>query len=192
MAIAKSSERLAGEVLIVFPDRPDLALGELPSPAAFGEFHPFLKGVFSQWHPTRFVIEDIEYNCAEQYMMAAKAVLFRDLEAAERIMKTDDPALQKRLGARVHGFDEALWTKWRLHIVYQASIAKFTQNPGAQRQLLRTAPAMLVEANPRDWNWGNGLQLDDPANQDPASWKGENLLGKILTLVREELTNPQI
>lgn len=119
-------------------------------------------------------------------MMAAKAVMFGDLERAEKIMRTDDPALQKRLGATVRDFDEALWAKWRIHIVYEANMAKFSQNSGAERQLLRTSPSMLVEANPRDWNWGNGLSLDDPANHDPTSWKGENLLGRILTLVREE------
>jgi len=28
---------------------------------------------FSQWHPADFVIDDIHYNCAEQYMMYQKA-----------------------------------------------------------------------------------------------------------------------
>ena len=46
---------------------------------------------------------------------------------------------------------------------------------------------MLVEANPRDWNWGNGLLVDDPDNQNPDAWKGGNLLGRILTRVRDEI-----
>lgn len=29
--------------------------------------------VFSQWYPCTFVIDDKEYNCAEQYMMYTKA-----------------------------------------------------------------------------------------------------------------------
>ncbi len=46
---------------------------------------------------------------------------------------------------------------------------------------------MLVEANPRDWNWGNGLSLDDARNHNPNAWRGANLLGRILTHLRGEL-----
>ena len=28
---------------------------------------------FSQWHPAPFKLDDVEYNCAEQYMMHQKA-----------------------------------------------------------------------------------------------------------------------
>lgn len=28
---------------------------------------------FSQWHPATFTVDDVEYNCAEQYMMHRKA-----------------------------------------------------------------------------------------------------------------------
>jgi len=28
---------------------------------------------FSQWHPAYFTIDDVTYNCAEQYMMYQKA-----------------------------------------------------------------------------------------------------------------------
>ncbi|MFT4251037.1 MAG: NADAR domain-containing protein [Caulobacter sp.] len=50
-----------------------------------------------------------------------------------------------------------------------------------------TGEAMLVEANPRDWIWGVGLSADDPAVHRPDDWKGENLLGRILTDVRRKL-----
>lgn len=174
--------------MIQFADTPKIKESDLPDPTQFTSFHPFIKGVFSQWHPTQFEISGQTYTCAEQYMMAAKASLFRNANIAEKIMASSDPELQKRLGAQVRGFDEEQWQQRRCEIVYGASLAKFTQNPGALRQLRNTAPAMLVEANPRDWNWGNGLQIDDPSNHDPTKWKGLNLLGRILTLVREELT----
>ena len=28
---------------------------------------------FSQWHPAKFTVDGVEYNCAEQYMMHQKA-----------------------------------------------------------------------------------------------------------------------
>ena len=173
--------------MISFPSVPSVKEADLPAAHTFVSFHPFIKGVFSQWHPTPFDLAGENYNCAEQYMMAAKASLFGDQESFDQIMRSDDPAVQKRLGAQVAPFEHGQWNRWRYHVVYTANHAKFSQNKGCLRQLANTAPAMLVEANPRDWNWGNGLQLDDPANQDPALWKGTNFLGRILTLIREQL-----
>ena len=170
------------------PTAPEITENDLPVASDFSAFHPFIKGVFSQWHPAPFIVNDVEYVCAEQYMMAAKAHPFRRRCDRPENYGNARPAVQKRLGAQVKGFDETLWHHWRNHIVHTANYAKFAQNSGALRQLRNTAPAMLVEANPRDWNWGNGLQIDDPANHDPSLWKGTNLLGRIPTLIREELS----
>jgi hypothetical protein len=177
--------------VISLGERPVATEADLPAAHDFSSFHPFIKGVFSRWHPSPFTVDGVPFSCTEHYMMAAKASLFGDADALERIMASDDPALHKRLGAGVRGFDEAVWHRWRIHIVFTANHAKFTQNPGALRQLRNTAPAMLVEANPRDWNWGNGLQIDDPNNYDPAQWRGTNFLGRVLTLVRGQLSEAQ-
>ena len=160
---------------------------DLPDPLRFTSFHPFITGVFSQWHPAPFVVEGEAFVTAEQWMMAGKARLFGDMDAASAIMATPDPATQKRLGQTVRGFSADAWRDNRIAIVHRGNLEKFRQNDGAARQLRNTAPAMLVEANPRDWNWGNGLHIDDPANLDPALWKGDNLLGRILTLIRDQI-----
>ncbi len=118
-------------------------------------------------------------------MMASKAVLFGDAQRANAIMASDDPSEQKRLGQLVAEFDTATWDAHKVGIVFRGNVEKFRQNAGARRQLTATAGAMLVEANPRDWIWGCGLAADDPAISTPAAWRGENLLGRILTLVRD-------
>lgn len=164
-----------------------LTEADLPDPAAYRLFHPFIKGVFSQWHQTDFTVDGEAFVTAEQWMMVSKARLFDDDVVASQIMATKDPALQKRLGQSVLGFVHETWLEHRISIVHRGNLEKFRQNEGAARQLKATAPAMLVEANPRDWNWGNGLAIDDPGNQRPDAWKGYNLLGRILTLVRDEV-----
>ncbi len=65
--------------------------------------------------------------------------------------------------------------------------AKFTQNAALRDQLLATRGTTLVEASPYDKIWGIGLDAKDPRALDASQWKGLNLLGKILTELREEL-----
>lgn len=165
---------------------PDLTAVDLPDPADFQTFHPFIKGVLSQWHATPFVLDGRDFVTAEQWMMFGKAELFGDSFRAHQICETDDPAAQKHLGALVTPFDQEVWDRWKVSIVYRGNKAKFTQNRGAARQLRATGDAMLVEANVRDWIWGVGLGMEDPAIADPDQWRGTNYLGRILTLIRSE------
>ncbi|MDQ8029622.1 MAG: NADAR family protein [Brevundimonas sp.] len=167
--------------------RPQITEADLPKVEAFDSFHPFIKGVFSQWHPTPFTLEGLSLATAEQWMMVGKARLFGDEAAASAILATPDPAEQKRLGQTVRDFDQAIWDLWKIDIVHRGNRAKFSQNEGAARQLKATARSMLVEANPRDWIWGVGLHVDDVRAHDPAEWRGSNLLGRILTGIRDEL-----
>ena len=51
--------------------------------------------------PSRFAADGVLYKCAEQFMMACKARLFRDDITLSAIMETDDPREQKRLGCHV-------------------------------------------------------------------------------------------
>jgi ribA/ribD-fused uncharacterized protein len=127
------------------------------------------------------------FTCAEQYMMHGKAVLFGDAEMAARILEAKTPKEHKALGREVRGFDGARWESERERIVYEGNHAKFTQNPELLKALLATAGTELVEASPLDRIWGVGLSAEDPRIQDPAAWRGLNLLGKVLTRLREDL-----
>jgi ribA/ribD-fused uncharacterized protein len=168
-------------------DEPLIFEADLPAPEHFDNFHPFIKGVFSQWHPTSFKIDGLTIVTAEQWMMFSKARLFGDHDAASAILATSSPDEQKRFGQTVQDFQQETWDHWKVSFVYEGNLAKFSQNAGAARQLRATGNTMLVEANPRDWIWGVGLAIDDPSVHSPSEWKGGNLLGRILTKVRSEL-----
>ena len=43
------------------------------------------------------------------------------------------------------------------------------------------------ETNPKDTRWGIGLSAEDDRVLDESQWQGENLLGKVLMQVRQEL-----
>jgi ribA/ribD-fused uncharacterized protein len=146
---------------------------------------------FSQWHPARFLIDGVEFNCAEQYMMYGKAKLFADEEMALKIQKSKTPIQQKTLGRKVRHFDEKIWESNCKRIVYDGNYAKFAQNEELKRILIGTKGTTLVEASPMDRIWGVGLAEEDPRIKDKKSWRGKNWLGEILTQVRENLLNDE-
>ena len=150
-------------------------------------YHFFWSGPFSQWHPAEFEIDRVRFNTAEQAMMYFKATLFGDHEIATRILGARKPREQKALGRQVRGFDSAIWDAHKVEIVRRANRAKFGQNRGLRRKLFQTGTRHLVEASPLDAIWGIGLDEATARTVPPEDWPGQNLLGKILTEVREEL-----
>ncbi|EPX65260.1 hypothetical protein D187_000685 [Cystobacter fuscus DSM 2262] len=164
-------------------------LGVQPMDTVRGGFTFFWRSEspFSQWHDSEFVVDAERFICAEQYMMYGKARLFGDGETAARILAARTPKEHKALGREVRGFEGALWERERERIVYEGNHAKFTQNAGLRSALLATRGTLLVEASPLDRIWGVGLSAEDPRIQDPAKWRGLNLLGKVLTRLREDL-----
>ena len=67
-------------------------------------------------------------------------------------------------------------------------MAKFGQNPEMREALLATGSKILVEASPLDRIWGVGLRADDAAVFNPGTWRGLNLLGLALMVVRSRLS----
>lgn len=145
------------------------------------------KSCFSQWWDSPFKVDGVVYQTAEHYMMAEKARLFGDDPTRAQILHASHPNEAKKLGREVKNFSEAVWVKHRVEIVIQANLAKFGQNPALKTFLLNTGERVLVEASPVDRIWGIGLKGDDPLAQNPATWRGLNLLGFALMQVRGQL-----
>ncbi|MDP3505293.1 MAG: NADAR family protein [Myxococcales bacterium] len=142
---------------------------------------------FSQWWPCRFMVDDVPFVTAEQFMMAGKARLFGDRDALAKILAEPDPSKVKALGRQVRSFDETSWARHRFELVAFGSHAKFSQDPALAAHLRSTAGEILVEASPRDRLWGIGLGRANPHVNEPAKWRGQNLLGFALVHAREVL-----
>lgn len=145
------------------------------------------RGCLSQWWVAPFAVDGQRYRTAEHWMMAEKARLFGDPEAERAAIDADHPALAKAAGQTVRDFDEEVWQRERFEIVVQGSVHKFGSDPQLRDYLLGTGERVLVEASPRDRIWGIGLAAQDPAAEDPARWRGLNLLGFALMAARERL-----
>ena len=122
-------------------------------------------------------------------MMYQKAKLFGDNDTAVAILNASDQKIQKSLGRLVKGFDPHIWDENKEMIVDQGNYYKFTQNKIMLIELLSTEDRKLVEASRTDLVWGVGLDQDDPLILDEKNWKGQNLLGKVLTNLRDRLKN---
>lgn len=151
------------------------------------KFTFFWNGPFSQWHSSPFEIDGIKYNCAEQWMMAEKARMFKDDESLKKIMALSSPKEQKAIGRKVVGFNPDEWANVCKHVVYVGNIAKFKQNENLRKVLFGTEGTSLVEASPYDKIWGIGLDESDPRVYDKEQWLGTNWLGEVLDRVRETL-----
>ena len=72
-------------------------------------------------------------------------------------------------------------------IVYEGLVAKFSQNEELKKRLLETGNDILAECAVKDRIWGIGLSMTDSDRQDMSKWKGSNLLGYALMMVRNTL-----
>ena len=69
--------------------------------------------------------------------------------------------------------------------MYKGNYAKYTQNEDLKTKLLATGATKLVEASPYDRIWGIGYDSYS-AIENIDDW-GQNLLGKILTELAQEI-----
>lgn len=152
------------------------------------KYYFFWKHQFGQW--TKREIKDVEgvrYNCCEQYMMYKKAIIFGDMNSAKKILLEDRPFKQQELGREIKNFNQGVWDFYKEKVVYDGNYFKFTRYLDLRGRLIDTYPKELVEASPFDLVWGVGLDQDNPLILDPKNWRGQNLLGKILTNLRNDL-----
>lgn len=143
-------------------------------------------GCFSNFYPCTFVCDGVSYHCSEQYMMHQKALLFRNFDIAEAILAESDPLAMKKLGRQVRNYSEKWWGSKRVEIMRIGLKEKFKQNPELLEVLMSTEDAIIGEAAPRDVIWGTGKGKNCI---NPNEWRGQNLLGKILMMVREDIKN---
>lgn len=144
-------------------------------------------GYLSNWYLSDFSVDGILFSSLEQYMMYQKAICFHDKEIAAQILQTNDVAQIKALGRNVSGYDDNYWSGIRQIVVYKGLLAKFSQNEDLKKLLLSTKEALLAECAVGDKIWGIGLSMKDADRLDKTKWRGQNLLGYTLMMVREQL-----
>ena len=156
----------------------------------------FRHTIFGNWvHVPSGIMLPLENNrtvslpTSEHVFMALKAQYFKDYETLEKIIFEPNAKVAKRLGRQVKGFSEEAWEKYREEAMKTAISLRAVYDKKFKAELLRPDydGKTFVECNPNDYIWGCGLEEDDFTEDQP--WKGLNLLGKLLTDLRNYLKN---
>ena len=142
-----------------------------------------------------YEIDGMTFPTVEHYFQWSKAMMFegKDSEQAAKMMKPPrnkeftEAKSVKALGRKVKEFSAARWDDVKIPIMEKALRAKFV-NPkhGLLEKLVATGDRPIGEANPRDKYWGIGTSADTADAKNPAKWKGQNQLGKLLMKLRDE------
>ena len=87
----------------------------------------------------------------------------------------------------VANYNESYWNGVRQIVVFEGLTAKFSQNEDLKAKLKATDNSILAECAVKDRIWGIGLSMNNPDRLQIDKWKGQNLLGYALMMVRERL-----
>ena len=127
----------------------------------------------SNFHFSPIFINNNLYSTVEHYYQAMKTENFHEHEVIRNAPLAADA---KKLGRAVKLRTD--WESVKDSVMLDGLTAKFGQNEALAKQLLNTGDEELQEGN--FWNdtyWGVSLKTG----------KGENMLGKLLMQIREEL-----
>src|SRR5579884_417065 len=133
-------------------------------------------GAFSNFHEGPYDIDGKSWPTTEHYFAAQKTM---DESEREAIRKAATPLDAKRMGRVVKLRPD--WDKVKYDVMLTALRAKFGNSQELKDLLLSTEDALVYEDSPYDKVWGTGVR--------GGVGTGQNLLGKALMQVREELRN---
>lgn len=147
----------------------------------------FWNDEFSNFQPVTFEHKGEKFLTTEQAFMWEKAKFFKDEEIAAEVLKTAMPYACKKLGRKVKGFDGEAWGAVCYEIMLNINRHKYLENALFKVLLKNTGSRTIVEASPYDKVWGVGLGENHEDIEDESKWDGQNLLGKVLMELREEI-----
>ena len=130
-------------------------------------------GCFSNFAAYPIEVDGKVWPTSDHYFQAQK---FAGTKFEEEIRRLKSPMIAARMGRDRGKPLRADWEQVKDEVMRRAVLAKFTQHEELRNILLSTGDALLVEHTRNDSYWGDG-----------GDGRGRNMLGQILSSVREEL-----
>lgn len=129
-----------------------------------------MNGFLSNFERTPFTMDGIEYPTNEHYYQSQKAT---DFETRSWIAIAPSAWLAMKAGRSLRKHEtRSDWDTFKFQVMKDGLYAKFSQNEELKTCLLATGDAAIHEDSPTDMIWG---------------MKGQDMLGKLLMEIREEL-----
>merc|ERR1712150_93231 len=122
-------------------------------------------------------LNGFEYSTAAQGVAHTRALLFGQPDIARDILKATCPNEIDLLERKIKG-------EWKLaqwSIIYQNVAAKFSQDQDLMELLVKTTGTLVDESKQKD-----SRSASDAQNLAQKQWDRTNILGKVLTQVRED------
>ena len=130
---------------------------------------------FTNFYPASIYLDGKDWPTSEHYFQAQK---FTGTPYVEQIRLLARPrqAFDLSRNPTVSRWRRSDWEEAKLHVMYKALLAKFTQHNELRTLLLLTGERELIEHTPYDSFWGDG-----------GNGTGLNHLGKMLVNIRSQL-----
>ena len=124
----------------------------------------------SNMQPCVVEFEGVPYSCVESAYVAAKTL---DIEERDLVSRMNGYQA-KKFGKTITLRED--WEEIKVGVMFDLVTQKFTRNQELARMLVSTGDVELIEGNTRgDLFWGVDIRTKE----------GKNMLGNILTIVRE-------
>jgi len=118
---------------------------------------------FSNFYPAQFWLDGKIWATSEHYYQAMKST---DPAMQDYIRTCGKPSVAKEMGGMTHNPN---WDAMKDGVMRKCLRAKFMANLDIKEKLLGTGDALLIEASPGDFYWGEG-----------STKTGKNRLGVLL------------
>lgn len=134
--------------------------------------------------PASIKVNDNHFSSVDQAYYYQKAQFAGRTDYSTDIMECDNVKALKKKGLKIEQTPE--WEEKQLRILTGISILKFQQNPLLMEKLISTKDIPLLNCD-TDMYWGTGRALDSDQWEKSNDIPGRNVMGTILSNVRNRL-----
>ena len=135
--------------------------------------------ILSNLYPCTLHYNSTVFNSSEQLYQYRKASALGQHEVAAKVMRAQSPYDAMKEGKAASASDQ--WTaSTGRDIMVDAAVIKYKQCSMFKDYLLRHKGKFFVEAT-NSKIWGSGVDLSSTKAMEESEWKGQNLMGKILS-----------
>lgn len=145
--------------------------------------------LFSPSFVSPFKVYENTFICLQQYFYYHKSIAQKQYELARLILNEWSNLDIPKTEIILKNTSLQSWFENSYHIIYKGICSKFMQDPMASDALITTRKGVFIYTSPGDLFLGTGFTEEDSIDDFLSGWKGNNLYGYCLSLVRDDILN---